>query len=171
MMTRVLLQPTANRVRSEMDRFVDSVLPGAADWFNGRPPAAQAGPPLNIWEDQEAVHIEAELPGMTRDDVDVSVLNRVLTIAGRRTIRVPEGATVIHRERQDTRFNRSIHLPEGIDDQRIEANMENGVLTLTLAKAAQAQPRRIEVQSGNNQPSLEASTTHAAQPKTAGSAN
>lgn len=169
MMTRVLLQPTANRIRSEMDRFFDSVLPDATGRFGDRTSAAEVGPPLNIWEDEDAVQIEAELPGMTRDDVEVTVLDRVLTIAGRRTIRVPEGATVIHRERQDVGFKRSIRLPEAINDQRIEASMRSGVLTLTLGKAAQAQPRRIEVQCGA-QPSLESSTTNAQHQETAESA-
>ncbi len=158
MMSRMLFQPPMNGRRSEMDRLVDAMLPEAFSWVGGRDSVGRKAPPLNIWEDDRTVYIEAELPGMRDEDIEVTVLNRVLTIAGQRTIQVPNGANVVHRERNDMRFERSIRLPDGIDDQQIEAAMRNGVLTLTLLRSPQSQPRRINVRFGNG------NTTASAEP-------
>jgi HSP20 family protein len=103
-------------------------------------------PPVNVWEDTEAFHVEVEVPGLTQEQVNVSVTHKnQLTIQGER---LPEDASKgrwHRRERGFGRFQRVLKLPVPVDAERVEAKLENGLLALTLPKAEEAKPRRIAV--------------------------
>lgn len=105
---------------------------------------------VDVWEDGEALHVEAELPGFTKDQVDVTIDNNMLTITAQRT-ETPEGngegkpREFLHRERRFHRFQRSFTLPATVDESSVNGKLENGVLHLTLNKRQEAKPRKINI--------------------------
>ncbi len=106
-------------------------------------------PPTDVFEDAEGLKIVAELPGLTREDVKLTVDNHTLTIRGEKKQVAEEKSTRVHRyERSYGAFERSFTLPNTVDVARVEAKFEHGVLTVTLPKAEQAKPRTIEVRVG-----------------------
>ena len=102
-------------------------------------------PPCDIYEDDQGLVVVADLPGVAPDALDVRVEQGVLAIRGQ--ARHIASGTPLYREHDLTGFFRQFRLPEEIDTESIQAELRNGVLTLRLARAAPAQPRRIEVQS------------------------
>jgi HSP20 family protein len=131
-----------NRLRNEMDQLLENFFGPMAAWgpFAGSP---RTFPPLNIWEDEESLYAEAELPGMTMDGVDVFVIGNELTIKGERKSREENGYH--RRERPVGSFVRSITLPVAIDPDRVEATLKDGVLLITMPKSQAAKPRKITV--------------------------
>ena len=104
-----------------------------------------AFPAVNVWEDNDAFHLEAELPGLTQEDVNIAVTQRnVLALSGERKPEEGEGRWH-RRERGFGRFQRVLRLPAPVDADKVEAQLENGVLRLTLPKHEDAKPRRIAV--------------------------
>jgi len=104
-------------------------------------------PAVNLWEDKEHFYVEAELPGMAIDDLDVFVTNgNQLTISGERKAAVAEGVSWHRRERGQGKFTRVIELPGSVREDGVEAHLKLGVLTLKLPKSDEAKPRRIAVQ-------------------------
>lgn len=102
-------------------------------------------PALNLWEDADRYVLEAELPGIKADGVEVSVVDDVLTLQGTRPAAAPEAGGFLRRERAAGAFARSIQLPAGVDASQVEATLRDGVLTVVLPKAETAKPRRIPV--------------------------
>ena len=104
-----------------------------------------AFPAVNVWEDNDAFHLEAELPGLKQEDVNIAVTQRnVLTLSGERKPEEGEGRWH-RRERGFGRFQRVLRLPAPVDADKVEARLDNGVLRLTLPKHEDAKPRRIAV--------------------------
>ncbi len=140
-------------VRSAFDVALDSVF---RDVFNGVPTwetttSARGFPAVNAWEDEKAFHVEAELPGFEEKDVTVTVLGNELRLEGRheekREEKDAEKTKVHYRERYTGEFSRVLRFPIDLDEGKIEARFKNGLLTVTLPKAAAALPRKIEVRS------------------------
>jgi HSP20 family protein len=127
-------------VRSAFDLFDE--LASAS-----RPQLSRASfPALNAWSDEEHFYLEAEIPGMSLDDIEIFVSEaQVLTIRGRRSESRIEGATWLSRERGAGQFERQIQLPGRIDQDAVDATMKQGVLTLKLPKAQEIRPKRISV--------------------------
>ncbi len=105
-------------------------------------------PAVEIYETPEAVVVHADLPGVPRENVKVSLEDGVLTIDGAMPPMVEDGRRVLLREFEQGHYLRRFTISEAIDQNRISARMANGVLTLELPKMAPARPRRIEVQCG-----------------------
>ena len=108
--------------------------------------AARAYPAVNVWEGSEALAVTAELPGADPDDIEISVKDDVLTLAGER--KPPEAggnAAWRRRERGFGRFSRSVRLPYRVNPDNVEARMADGVLRVVLHKREEDKPRRIEV--------------------------
>ena len=103
--------------------------------------------PVNIWEDDEAVHVEAELPGFTKDQIDITIEQGTLQISAERDQQTQQknGSPVLM-ERQRSRYFRSFSLPAAVQDDSVSAKCDNGVLYLTLPKRPEVKPRRIKVQ-------------------------
>jgi HSP20 family protein len=127
--------------QSEMNRLFDR-------WVGdgGRLAGGAGYPAVNVWEDEEALHLEAELPGVEFKDLEIYVTGgNQLTLKGERQPPVP-GKGVWHRqERSFGGFARTLTLPFNVDADRVEARMENGVLTVRLPKHESAKPRKIAV--------------------------
>jgi HSP20 family protein len=101
---------------------------------------------LDVYERDDAYIIEADLPGLRPDDIDVTIQKRTLTISGEIMREdAPEGTRELLRERVYGRFSRSITLPDPVEVDHIEANYHDGVLSLTLPRAEEAKPRQIAV--------------------------
>jgi HSP20 family protein len=102
-------------------------------------------PALNLWETPEEFRLEAELPGMTLEDVEVLVQANEVTLNGERKTAADEGKAWHRRERGAGKFGRTVTLPTLVDAEKVEASLTNGVLTVRLPKAEAAKPRRIPV--------------------------
>lgn len=103
-------------------------------------------PSVDIFENKDNLVIEAELPGMKAEDVNVSIENNVLTLHGERRFEKKDEGDNFHRvERSYGSFTRSFTLPPTVSSENVNAEFENGVLKLTLAKREEAKPRRIEI--------------------------
>jgi HSP20 family protein len=107
--------------------------------------AALSTPPVTFADSGEALTLRAELPGLSEKDVEISVTANVLTVKAARKVEAPEGYTAHRRERQGFSFTQSYELPARIDPEKVQASLKQGVLTLTLPKAAEAQPKRVTV--------------------------
>lgn len=104
--------------------------------------------PANVLETADSIQFEIELPGLSPEDIDLTVENNVLTVAAEREWKreegKPEGEYHLF-ERRQGRFERSFALPQRVDSTRIQASCENGILTVVLPKVEEAKPRRIEI--------------------------
>lgn len=97
-----------------------------------------------LWEDDAGYHLEIDLPGVHRDDVEITFDKGVLRIAAER--KAPEGErNSLAEERVYGRVERTVRLPELVDADSIDANFAEGVLTVSVAKRPEAQPKRIEI--------------------------
>jgi HSP20 family protein len=103
-------------------------------------------PPVNFSEDEEALYVRAELPGVPAGDIDVSVEGENLILRGERKIESTEEVNYHRRERTAGTFRRIMVLPVRVAPTKVSAEMNNGVLTIVLPKAEEAKPRQISVQ-------------------------
>lgn len=131
-----------SRMRRQMDRIMDALWERPASaWGAGVFPA------INLTEDENGFYVRAELPGVAANDLEVQATGRNLTIAGERKLAVEnESARYHRREREGGRFSRAFTLPKDIEAERIEARMQDGILTLKIPKAESAKPRRINIE-------------------------
>lgn len=104
-------------------------------------------PRAALRDTKEAFVLTAEVPGLTEKDLQLTATQDSLTIAGERKNTAPEGYAAHRRERGDFRFSRSFALPARIDVERVGAEVKNGLLTVTLPKHPDAQPKAITVKS------------------------
>lgn len=102
-------------------------------------------PSVDVYEDEKAYYLEAELPGYTEDEVNVHVEKHVLHISSEKVNEKKENKKFLVRERGYMKFDRSFTLPEGINESGIEAEFSNGILKVTLPKTPVEQPKKIEV--------------------------
>jgi HSP20 family protein len=111
-----------------------------------RPRSASVFPAMNAWTTDEEEVVTAALPGLNPDEVDLEIVNDVLTISGERKNQAPGGETPYHRrERVDGKFSRSIQLSFPVDSNKVSAAYENGILTVRLPRAEADKPRKIIV--------------------------
>jgi HSP20 family protein len=101
-------------------------------------------PPVNIFETQDGYVLEAEMPGVTKDGLQITLEGNEILIVGKRKLEGVSG-DVIFREREFVDYRRVFELDPAIDTTRITANMNQGVLTLTLPKSERVKPRKITV--------------------------
>ena len=126
--------------------------------FSGRPFGTASGsgrpqlwlPPVDTYETENAFVVEADLPGLHQENIDVNFEQGTLTITGRRGPTLPASEQgklrVYASERLSGAFSRSVRLPEYVDGEKIQATYANGVLTVHIPKANGALPRKIAVQ-------------------------
>ena len=103
-------------------------------------------PPVNVYANEDEAVVTAELPGIAIGDLDISVLRDQLTIRGeRKRAELPEGATCHRTERPCGPFMRAVQLPFEIEDGKVQATYQQGVLRLVLPRAEATRPRKIEI--------------------------
>lgn len=128
----------------------NEVFAGVPHTVSSASPAATPFPALNAWEDADAVYVEAEVPGLKLENLELTVHDGELSIRGERKSDHPEGATLLRHERAAGPFGRTVRLPDAVDASKVEAALKDGVLTITLPKAAELKPRKIEVKVRNS---------------------
>src|SRR6476469_409403 len=130
-------------LRREIDRLFE-------DTFGGREGGSAWTPAVDIKENQNELTLDVELPGINPENVEITTDNGVLTIRGEKHgERKEDDESRYHVvERTYGSFTRSFQLPNGIDDSRIEATCNNGILSIHIPKAALPQPKKIEIKSG-----------------------
>jgi len=117
-----------------------------ADFDVARAPRASAiRPAMDLVAYADRVELVADLPGLSRDDIDLQYGDGVLTIRADRPLEVPQEGRVVRRERSARTFSRSFALGDDVDVDGIQATMKDGVLRITLPKSERARPRQIEV--------------------------
>jgi HSP20 family protein len=139
-------QPTRHpfhQLRNEVDRLLTGFLGPAADGF--LPGVFRSQPPVNVWEEQDSLKVEMELPGIKSEHLEISVAGNELSIKVNRPDVDQEGVTYHRRERPVGVLSRMVRLPAEVDADRVEADLRDGVLTITLPKAESAKPRKINV--------------------------
>ena len=138
--------PTFGRLsnlRDELDSLFE--LPF---WSNfGRQTQLFSGwtPALDLYENNDNLIAVVELPGMRKEDIEISLHDGMLTISGERKSGTPEGDKAERTERYIGKFRRSITLPSRVDANKVSATYKDGILTITLPKAEEAKPKQIQV--------------------------
>lgn len=112
---------------------------------DGQPQAALL-PPVDVHEDASGITLRADLPGVTKDKLELRIEADTLTIEGEVALKMPEGMEATHAEVQLPRYRRVFTLSKELDAEQVKAELRHGVLTLRIPKAPHAQPRRIEVE-------------------------
>lgn len=117
--------------------------------LNGEPtkPEKRYVPAVDIFETADAVTMLAEMPGVAKEGVEIDIEDGTLTLKGTMAPQTAAGETVLLKEFESGSYLRRFSLAETIDQEKIEARMADGVLTLVLPKVAPAKPRKIEVKS------------------------
>ena len=145
-MTLVRFNPTRDlwRIRDDMDKVFNQ--------FFSRPyegtdfPEVDWSPRVDIMEKDNEFLLRAELPGLKKDDVKITMHDNILTIKGEKSGEVKEENNNFHLcERHYGRFARSFRLPNPIEAKKIDATMKEGILTIALAKSEEAKPKEIEI--------------------------
>ena len=130
---------------SVLDQLFQDALGGwGQSWPNAAP--SVKFPALNVWQDEEAFHVQAELPGVKREDLELSLKGREFRIAGER--KRPAESKPVHDERAFGRFERVFSLPEDLNPEGVKVDLRDGILHATLPKAPHAKTRRIDIQEG-----------------------
>ena len=127
------------RMRRQMDRLYEDVM------TPHRQPQAGVFPLINLTEDKDSYYVRAELPGVNGSELDIQVTGKNLAISGERKISTEENAKYHRREREAGSFSRIIGLPGEVNTDKVEANLENGILTIVVSKAEIAKPKQITV--------------------------
>ena len=140
MLVRTFGYRPAGQVASEVDRLFQAVL---SPVFASPAPRPAGFPAFNAWESSDALHLEAEIPGVPLDQIEITVQGEDLTVKGQRP--APASETLVRQERWHGAFERTVTLPTAIDPEKVSATLENGVLTVTLPKAESARARKIQV--------------------------
>lgn len=124
-------------LQKEMNRLFDGYEPQTA---------LSQFPALNVWGNEESVVVTAELPGMEPEDLDINVVNNQLTIKGDRKEDKPAEDAVCHRrERKAGQFVRTVRLPFAVENDKVHAKYEHGVLTIVMPRHEATKPKRIEI--------------------------
>jgi len=127
-----------------MDRVFEDAVGGP--WNGGTLPFyADTWPRANLIDAGSTLMLTAEVPGLSEKDIKLTLNQEVLTISGERKVVPPDGYSAHRQERGSVSFARSFALPCRIDADRTSASVKNGILTVTLEKAADAMPRQIAV--------------------------
>ncbi len=133
-----------DRLRRDMDRLFEVTFPRLQR--NRR----TGFPAINVWtKDSEGIVVTAELPGVSPEDVDISVTADTLTISGKRqSEEASEGVKYHRQERTFGEFSRTFQLPYSVNRDKVEATVRNGVLHMTLPRADVEKPKQISVKAG-----------------------
>lgn len=130
-------------LRDDIDRLFESPL---AEWARSSNLLSGWNPALDLYEDKDNLHVKVELPGMKREDIDVSLHEGSLSISGeRKSEQKHEDAEVYRAERFFGRFQRTVTLPTPVAADEVKAQYKDGILTITLPKTEEAKPKHIDV--------------------------
>ena len=132
-----------DRIRRDLDQLLEG-----REEADGMISSAGVYPLMNVTEDHDHYYVRSEIPGMTMDELQVTVTGRSLTVSGERNIPT-EGETVRYhrREREAGKFRRQMNLPTDVDSEQVQAKYRHGLLMIVLPKSESAKPRKISISS------------------------
>ena len=126
------------RMQREVGRIFDDVS-------RNRLAVAPSFPAMNVWSNEEGIVITAELPGVSPDDIDISVVGDTLTLSGGRQPEAIENVKYHRRERSQGKFTRTFQLPFTVEAGKVEAFFDKGILHISLPRAEAEKPKKIAV--------------------------
>lgn len=130
-------------LREEIDRLFESPLsafPEKQPFFTGW------GPALDLYEDKDNVYLRAEVPGVNKEDLEISLHEGTLTLSGeRKEEKRDEGTAVLRTERFTGKFSRSVTLPAPVQSDKVIATYRDGILKVVLPKAEESKPKQIQI--------------------------
>jgi len=132
----------------DLDRLTEQMMLGGG---RGSPRSF----PMDAYRRGDQFFVHLDLPGVEAESIELTAENNMLTVSAERRFESEEDDQVVIRERPQGQFTRQLLLGESLDVDRIEANYENGVLTLSIPVAEQAKPRRISVGNSGEQQTIE----------------
>ena len=133
-------------LRDEIDRLFDSPL---AELTRGSQLLSGWTPAIDVFEDKDNVYVKAELPGMKKEEIEVSLHDGTLSISGERKVENKVQDSEVYRaERFFGRFQRTVTLPSAVASEKVKAQYTDGILTITLPKTEEAKPKQINVNVG-----------------------
>ena len=138
----------ADRFGSDLGLLVHDFFGGFPDLWDAAPFARTAYPALSVWQDETSVFVEASVPGLKPENLELTVVDNELILKGRRESERKSGDVAHCHEIRVGEFTRVIALPVEVDTDRISATLRDGVLEVTLPKAESAKPHKIEVTVG-----------------------
>jgi len=127
-----------DRMRKEMDGLFSNY---------GRATGATTYPLVNVYDGKENIVVTAELPGMSRDKVHITFADGTLTLTGKREpLASVKGMTAVRQERSTGEFEKTVRIPTKVEQEKISALFENGIMTITLPKSEEAKPKTITIE-------------------------
>ena len=143
-MTLVKWTPRPMTVFNEVDNMINSVF--NSDWNLEPIQSTKWNPAVDVKETDHSFLISADIPGLTKKDINIEVSDDVLSITGERTEDKVEDSDLYHyRERSRGTFARSFHLPESVDEKKISANFKDGILNIELPKTKVIEPKSRKI--------------------------
>jgi HSP20 family protein len=110
-----------------------------------REPELVLRPPVDIFEDAEGIIVLADMPGVSRDQLNIEVDKDMLLVEGDAKISMPEGMEALYADVRSTRYRRSFALSSELQTDAVDASLKDGVLSIRIPKRAELRPRKIEV--------------------------
>jgi HSP20 family protein len=117
------------------------------DFFFEDFPTISQNPSANVWEENETVHIEMAVPGLKKEDLDINITSDSVRISGNTKSEEKEDSKKrYYYKSMETSFEQSFNLPTKVDSEKSKAKLENGIIHLTLPKAEEVKPKKIEIE-------------------------
>ncbi len=116
-----------------------------SDWLRGATGGAGTFPPINVFQQGDSLVAILEVPGVSKEDLDIQAKGDTIRISGKKTIAYPEGVSLHRRERLTGSFDRTLTVPMQIDTEGIKAEYRDGVLALFIPRAESDKPRTIQI--------------------------
>ncbi|HEU4735408.1 MAG TPA: Hsp20/alpha crystallin family protein [Solirubrobacterales bacterium] len=137
-------------LQTDMNRLFDAFFQGRGGNRGASGEVQRWVPPMDLTEVEGEYVLRADLPGLTKDDIEIEVKDGVLSISGERKSEHHENGEGFYRiERSFGRFSRSLDLPAGVDAASVAAEFDNGVLEVRIPKPEERQPARVQIGAGN----------------------
>jgi len=115
------------------------------DYFERGTTSRGTYPSLDLFQNGDDVVLTAEIPGMTKEDIQIEVKDNLFRVSGKRDLDYPENASFHRVERRNRKFDRTIRLPHKVDSEKVNADYQNGVLKVVLPRAESDKPKQIKV--------------------------
>jgi HSP20 family protein len=129
-------------MHDEMDRVLESTF---GPNFRALGTFSRWTPAVDVYQDKDQFTVVAEVPGLKKEEIEISLHGDTLTISGERKPQAKEGDQGFRTERFFGKFQRSLTLPAGVNAEKVKATYKDGILEVVLPKADEAKPKQIEV--------------------------
>jgi HSP20 family protein len=123
---------------TDLDRLLESTLPELYQWSPMRLSGRERSLPLDVFEDTNERVVRLEIPGVKKKDIEIELENAVLSVRAKREEKTESGTSTVD-------VSRSLTVGDDVDPDKIQASLENGMLTIVLPKREQAKPRQITI--------------------------